>query len=841
MKKIISLFLSLTMLFSLTSGLDFSAYADTLTTGKCGENVTYSFDSDTGTLTISGTGDMYEGFSKFSCNEKIKIVVIEKGVTSVGSYAFLECLNLSNVNISDTVISIGDYAFRDCTGLVNAAIGNGLTSIGNGAFFSCISLESINIPNGVTVIGNKAFFGCSLDSINIPNSVVSIGDDAFSDCSNLKNINVGENNINYTSLGGVLFNKNKDELLCYPTGKSDETYKFPDGVTRIGDDSFSHCSNLISIIISNDVTTIGDYAFSSCLNLESVTIGDSVTMLGRGSFSGCENLTSVIIGKNVTAISHLAFSSCPNLTSIIIPNNVTSIGDNAFYDCWNLTSIAIPNSVTNIGDDAFSSCSKLTSITIPNSVTSVGDRAFIRCLNLKKIVILTPNCKFGNDSLTSCEIVYGFKNSTAAEYANSHGSEFIEIYCNYYDMEHIYNKKVLKNATCTNSGEISYTCDRCYQSYTETIPALGGEHVYKSEIITQPTCTAKGVTRYTCSRCGYSYDEENVDILEHNYVPKIVLQPTCIKKGTTRYTCSFCGDSYDEENIDALGHSYLAEKTVEPTCIKDGYKLYTCQICNAQYKEIIKAKGHTVVTDKGVPATCTGSGLTSGTHCSTCGAIVTAQQIISAKGHTYKQTVTPAAIGKNGKIVKKCSACGATITSSIAKISTVSLSAVNYTYNGGVKTPSVTVKDSKGKKLSNGRDYTVTYPSGRKNVGRYSVKIRFKGNYSGTKTLTYNINPKGTSMSKVTAAKKGFKAKWKKQSTQTTGYQLQYSTSSKFKKGTKTVNISKNKTTSKSVKKLYAKKKYYVRVRTYKTVKFGGKNIKLYSGWSKAKAVKTKK
>lgn len=247
-------------------------------------------------------------------------------------------------------------------------------------------------------------------------------------------------------------------------------------------------------------------------------------------------------------------------------------------------------------------------------------------------------------------------------------------------------------------------------------------------------------------------------------------------------------------------HNYTCAVTRQPTCSALGIKTYTCTTCGDEWTESI-----------------------------------------SKLAHTYKQSLTPAAIGKNGKIVKKCSACGATITSSIAKISTVSLSAVNYTYNGGVKTPSVTVKDSKGKKLSNGRDYTVTYPSGRKNVGRYSVKIRFKGNYSGTKTLTYNINPKGTSMSKVTAAKKGFKAKWKKQSTQTTGYQLQYSTSSKFKKGTKTVNISKNKTTSKSVKKLYAKKKYYVRVRTYKTVKFGGKNIKLYSGWSKAKAVKTKK
>ena len=159
---------------------------------------------------------------------------------------------------------------------------------------------------------------------------------------------------------------------------------------------------------------------------------------------------------------------------------------------------------------------------------------------------------------------------------------------------------------------------------------------------------------------------------------------------------------------------------------------------------------------------------------------------------------------------------------------------------GKVQKPSVTVKNSKGKTLKNGTDYTVSYPKGMKNVGKYTVKVTLKGNYSGTKSLTYNINPKGTSISKVTAAKKGFKVTWKKQTTQTTGYQVQYSTSSKFKSA-KTVTISKNKTTSKSVSKLSAKKKYYVRVRTYKTVKIGGKSVKFYSGWSKAKSVTTKK
>lgn len=282
-------------------------------------------------------------------------------------------------------------------------------------------------------------------------------------------------------------------------------------------------------------------------------------------------------------------------------------------------------------------------------------------------------------------------------------------------------------------------------------------------------------------------------------------KPVLFSDGTVKWYVSensapilYSVNPYDLSNRHE--HTYTCAVTRQPTCSASGIKTYTCKNCGDEWTESI-----------------------------------------SKLAHTYKQSLTPAAIGKDGKIVKKCSACGATVTSAIAKISTVSLSAVNYTYNGGVKTPSVTVKDSKGKKLTSGKDYTVAYPSGRKKVGRYSVKITFKGNYRGTKTLTYNINPKGTSMSKVSAAKKGFKAKWKKQSTQTTGYQLQYSTSSNFKKGTKTVNISKNKTTSKSVGKLSAKKKYYVRVRTYKTVKFGGKNIKLYSGWSKAKAVRTKK
>lgn len=176
-----------------------------------------------------------------------------------------------------------------------------------------------------------------------------------------------------------------------------------------------------------------------------------------------------------------------------------------------------------------------------------------------------------------------------------------------------------------------------------------------------------------------------------------------------------------------------------------------------------------------------------------------------------------------------------TVQVPLAPIKKIKLSTTAYTYNGKVKKPAVTVYDSQGRKVSS-KNYTVAYSKGRKNVGRYTVKVTAKGSYTGTLKATFTIKPKGTGLSSLSGSSKGFTARWKKQTTQTTGYQIQYSTSSKFKSA-KTVTVAKNKTTSKKITKLKAKKKYYVRVRTYKTV---GKT-KYYSAWSKAKAVTTKR
>ena len=381
MKKIISLLLSLAMLLTITSGLNLTAYAD-VQTGKCGDNVTYSLDTSTGVLTISGTGKMtdYSYQSSPFCNDtKIKVVTIDYGVTSIGKNAFEGCASLTSITILNSVTSIGDDAFYNCTSLTSVTIPDSVTSIGNSAFYCCRSLTSVTIPDSVTSIGDSAFNDCrSLTSVTIGKSVTSIGEATFCECTSLIRVTI------------------------------------PDSVTSIGNFAFSHCLSLTSVTIPNGVTSIGVYAFTDCRSLTSITIPDSVTSIGDYAFCGCTSLTSATIGNSVTSIGKYTFDGCTSLTDVTIGNGVTSIGSYAFYYC-RFTSVTIPNSVTSIGDWVFYNCQRLTSVTIPNSVTSIGDSAFRYCTRLKDVYYTGSQSEWNkinigsdNQCLTNATIHYNW-------------------------------------------------------------------------------------------------------------------------------------------------------------------------------------------------------------------------------------------------------------------------------------------------------------------------------------------------------------------------------------------------------------------------------------------------
>jgi hypothetical protein len=383
-------------------------------------------------------------------------VSISSSVTTIGSYAFYGCAGLTGVSIPSGVLTLGDNAFYDCTGLTSISIPSSVTTIGSNAFYGCTALVSFTvdaanpnyssssgvlfnklqtlliqypsvktgvytIPSGVTTIGSNAFSrSTGLTAVAIPSSVTNIGSSPFFGCTALASISVDAANPNYSSLGGVLFNKLQTSLIRYPEGMSG-VYTAPSSVTSISDSAFYGCIGLTSVSIPSSVTTIESYAFFGCTGLTSVLLSTGVTNIGSLAFYGCNGLTNVEIPASVTNIGFGAFANCAGLVSLsvdsanpsyssldgvlfnkpanlliscpsgksgdyTIPSGVTRIADRAFSECTQLTSVSIPSAVSRIGGAAFFGCTGLTGVSIPSSVTTIEIYAFYGCLKLTRAI-----------------------------------------------------------------------------------------------------------------------------------------------------------------------------------------------------------------------------------------------------------------------------------------------------------------------------------------------------------------------------------------------------------------------------------------------------------------------
>ena len=478
----------------------------------------------------------------------------------------------------------------------------------------------------------------------------------------------------------------------------------------------------------------------------------------------------------------------------------------------------------------------------------------------------------------------------------------------------------IRRITFKNGGSLTVKIYPTYNpSVAKTYKFTCGctSHTYGSAVITkQPTCTSEGTKTKTCTQCGATVTE-TIAKLSHSYTATVVA-PTCTTDGYTLHKCSVCGTSYKDNTTKAKGHSYgNSVVTKQPTCTAEGTAIKTCTKCNATVTEKLPAKGHTAVTDKGYPATCTTAGKTDGSHCSVCNTVIKAQTVINATGHKSSGWIVDkaASIGVKGSKHRECTICKKVLETaeipalsriSISKAS-VTLSTSTYAYDGKAKKPGVTVKLN-GKTLKNGTDYSVTYSnntkvgtakvtikgkgnysgsvsktysiknnfkkatvsgistkaftgknitqsitvkyngktlkkgtdytvsySNNKKIGTATVKIAGKGSYTGTVTKTFKINPAKQEIQKLTAKSKAFFVDWAQKGS-ATGYEIQYATNSKFTRAKK-VTITNNKTDKTTVSKLSGKKKYYVRVRSYTTVK----GTKYYGAWSASKSVTTKK
>lgn len=370
------------------------------------QNITWKLTKD-GTLYLSGKGEMPRWFTIKGYTEvdttpwvkyknQIKKGVIGSGLTSV-SNAFIDCGELTSIEIPNSVTTIGIAAFENCSKLTSVEIPNGVTTIPLRAFSGCTKLKNINIPNSVTKILSFAFRQCTeLENVNIPNSVEVIGDYVFGGCTNLTSIEMPKS---ATIIDRGLF-YGCENLV---------NIKLHDNIKKIGDGAFGKCTNLTSIEIPESVGEIGSNAFEYCEKLTNINIPKSVTQICSSVFYRCINLKSIILPEGITTIEYGAFAECTSLEEIKLPKSLTTIGYEAFVGCEKLETIEIPKNVKEIGWTAFAECTSLISIEIPEKVNKIADSLFAGCSSLKSVSLSKNITEIGELAFEDCTSLESMK------------------------------------------------------------------------------------------------------------------------------------------------------------------------------------------------------------------------------------------------------------------------------------------------------------------------------------------------------------------------------------------------------------------------------------------------
>ena len=750
-----------------------------------------------------------------------------------------------------------------------------------------------------------------------------------------------KNNVTFNSLN--LSNLDDIKTVDVKTGHDYET-KYASKTDGTVTQTCKSCGyvNKFTVPTSTTVywrTDISNTSFSSVLSKTQFSVGDSIDFWLYDDtdytveFSDRSMVSVNKLENYANDIRRITFKNGGSLTVKIYPTYNPSVAKTYKFTCG-CTSHTYGSAVITKQPTCTSEGTKTKTCTQCGATVT---ETIAKTSHKYVATVVAPTCTTNGYTLHKCSVCgTSYKDSTTKATGHSYG-----------------NSVVTKQPTCTAEGTKTKTCTKCNATVTETIAKTSHKYV---DTVIAPTCTTDGYTLHKCSVCGTSYKDNTTKATGHSYgnsvvtkqptctsvgtaiktctkcnatvtetIPKTshkytdtVVAPTCTADGYTLHKCSVCGTSYKDSITKATGHSYgNSVVTKQPTCTSEGTAIKTCTKCNATVTEKLPAKGHTAVTDKGYPATCTTAGKTDGSHCSVCNTVIKAQTVINATGHKSSGWIVDkaASIGVKGSKHKECTVCKKVLeTSEIPALSRISISKASvtlststYAYDGKAKKPGVTVKLN-GKTLKNGTDYTASYSnntkvgtakvtitgkgnytgsvsktysikndfkkatvsgistkaftgknitqtitvkyngktlkkgtdytvsySNNKSIGTATVKIAGKGSYTGTITKTFKINPAKQEIQKLTAKSKAFFVDWAQKGS-ATGYEIQYATNSKFTSAKKVTITNKN-TDTKTISKLSGKKKYYVRVRSYTTVK----GTKYYGAWSASKSVTTKK
>ncbi len=613
MKKLTALLLAVTLLLGILPLYALSAVAATNTCGGEGNenNVTWSFDSATGTLTISGTGTMANWYH-------------EMDLSIAGSFGY---------DVNDYLPSGMEYVYTPWYSLrakiLHAVVSDGITTLGDFTFSGCTNLKDVKLGKDLTVIGHAAFENCeSLATIDIPESVTEIGVGAF-----------------YAN------------------------------------------ASLTSVVIPEGVRALGYGVFSLCVGLKNISLPSTLETLNALAFAFCQKLSSVEIPEKISGISGYTFFRCTELSKVTFLGDIKYINQNAFADCKYLNNLTIPESVTSISDSAFSGCRRLVVFNVyPDSYGEAFCKknysSYEYTINVIRhewttVNVVAPTCASEGYTLEKCSLcgeqrkvdpvppteAHRYGSYTTVSYPDCDTPGRRERTCNvcgHVDvletapLGHTYDDwKVESTVSCSSDGVRTRGCFYCDYVDVEVTPAL--PHTYGEwEIIREPAWGVDGEQRRTCSSCGF-VETQKISVHDHVYTP-VVTPATCTKGGFTTYTCD-CGASYLSDYTQPLAHSYSDwTVTQTPVCGIDGKRVRTCSACGDVQTEVIPADPHqytAVVT----PATCTDGGYT--TYTCACGATYVSDYT-QPLAHSYGDwTVTQAPTCESeGKRVRTCSACG---------------------------------------------------------------------------------------------------------------------------------------------------------------------------------------